>query len=119
MTTMNPSPPGLRRFTKLSGIPFLLAITMLLSLAMTATAGEPEDTMGQDVEAHAHAHMALEPPDWDAARAAFTVAAEQGSPTAMSYLGWMYEEGHGVVREVPRRRSGMAARRARGPTTSL
>ena len=99
MTLMNLSPPGLRRFTNRSGIGFLLAITVLLLLSMTATAGEPEDTIGQDAEAQAHAHMALEPPDWDAARAAFAEAAVQGSPSAMSYLGWMYEEGHGVVRD--------------------
>lgn len=99
MTLMDPSPPGLRRFTNRSGMRFLLAITVLLLLSMTAVAGEPEDTIGQDAEAQAHAHMALEPPDWDAARAAFAEAAEQGSPTAMSYLGWMYEEGHGVVRD--------------------
>jgi uncharacterized protein len=93
------SPPGLRRFTSRSGIRFLLAFAVLLLLAMTAAAGEPEDTTGQDAEARAHAHMALEPPDWDAARAAFAEAAEQGSPSAMSYLGWMYEKGHGVVRD--------------------
>jgi uncharacterized protein len=50
-----------------------------------------------DAEARAHAFMALDPPDWDAARAAFLEAAEGGSPTAMSHLGWMYEEGHGVT----------------------
>ncbi|MCA1789069.1 MAG: sel1 repeat family protein [Thioalkalivibrio sp.] len=57
------------------------------------------DPSAADAEARAHAHMALEPPDWDAARAAFAEAAEQGSPRAMSYLGWMYEEGHGVARD--------------------
>jgi uncharacterized protein len=50
-------------------------------------------------EARAHAAMALEPPDWAAAREAFLEAAEAGSTTAMSYLGWLYEEGHGVERD--------------------
>jgi uncharacterized protein len=48
-------------------------------------------------EGRAHAAMALDPPDWQAARAAFLEAAAAGSPMAMSYLGWMYEEGHGVA----------------------
>jgi uncharacterized protein len=99
MNLMHPSPPGLRRFTSRAGIRFLLACAVLLLLSMNAAAGEPEEATGQDAEARAHAQMALEPPDWDAARAAFAEAAEQGSPTAMSYLGWMYEEGHGVVRD--------------------
>ncbi len=47
-------------------------------------------------EARAHAHMAAEPPDWGAARAAFREAADAGSTTAMAHLGWMHEEGHGV-----------------------
>jgi uncharacterized protein len=50
-------------------------------------------------ETQAHAYLALDPPDWDSARAAFEAAAEAGSPTAMSHLGWMYEEGHGVARD--------------------
>ena len=52
-----------------------------------------------DAEARAHAAMALDPPDWAAAREAFREAAEAGSTTAMSYLGWLYEEGHGVGRD--------------------
>lgn len=47
-------------------------------------------------EARAHEFMALDPPDWTAAREALEAAAAQGSPTAMSYLGWIYELGHGV-----------------------
>ncbi|MCC5868879.1 MAG: sel1 repeat family protein [Gammaproteobacteria bacterium] len=41
--------------------------------------------------------MAADPPDWDAARAAFHEAADAGSPTAMAHLGWIYEKGHGVA----------------------
>jgi uncharacterized protein len=50
-------------------------------------------------EARAHAAMALDPPDWAVAREAFLAAAETGSATAMSYLGWIYEEGLGVARD--------------------
>ena len=56
----------------------------------------PVETL--DAEARAHAAMVLDPPDWPAAREAFLEAAETGSTTAMSYLGWLYEEGHGVDR---------------------
>jgi uncharacterized protein len=52
-----------------------------------------------DAEARAHAAMALEPPDWVAARQGFLKAAERGSTTAMSYLGWLYEKGLGVERD--------------------
>ena len=91
--------PNARRFTGQAAVRVLLVIAALLLVPVTAAAGEPGDTSGQDAEARAHAHMALEPPDWEAARAAFAEAAEQGSPRAMSYLGWMYEEGHGVARD--------------------
>jgi TPR repeat protein len=47
-------------------------------------------------EERAHALMAGDPPDWEGARAAFAEAAAAGSPTAMSYLGWIHEHGHGV-----------------------
>jgi len=50
-----------------------------------------------DSERAAHRAMAQTPPDWVAARAAFKRAAESGSTTAMSYLGWMHEQGHGVA----------------------
>lgn len=74
----------------------LFAIAVILFSAASA-AGEPPGTPAlDDPEARAHAHMAQDPPDWVAARAAFAEAADAGSPTAMSYLGWMHEEGHGV-----------------------
>ena len=59
---------------------------------------EPAETQEKvgDAEARAHAAMDLEPPDWAEAREAFREAAEEGSATAMSYMGWIYEEGHGV-----------------------
>ena len=91
--------PNARRFTGQAAIRALLVMAALLLVPVTAAAGEPEDTSGHDAEVRAHAYMAQEPPEWEAARAAFAEAAEQGSPRAMSYLGWMYEEGHGVVRD--------------------
>ena len=74
------------------------ALTALLALALSgsAAADPAAHSEASDAEVRALAAMALDPPDWDAARAAFTEAAEVGSPTAMGYLGWMYEEGHGV-----------------------
>lgn len=91
--------PNTRRFAGQAAIRFLLVIAALLLNPMTAAAGGPADPSGHDAEARAHAHMALEPPAWAAARTAFKEAAEHGSPRAMSYLGWMYEEGHGVDRD--------------------
>ncbi|MBK1646761.1 hypothetical protein CKO25_19385 [Thiocapsa imhoffii] len=49
-----------------------------------------------DAESRAHALMRQDPPDWTGARAAFEEAAEAGSPSAMSYLGWIYETGQGI-----------------------
>ena len=62
-----------------------------------AAAPERSTADGGSAEARAHALMDAEPPDWAGAREAFREAAEDGSPTAMSHLGWMYEEGHGVA----------------------
>jgi uncharacterized protein len=85
-------------------VPLLLAT--LATLAACASAPGPGDDDGTQrgaatdalaAETRAHAAMALEPPDWNTARTAFLEAAEAGSPTAMSHLGWMYEEGHGVA----------------------
>jgi uncharacterized protein len=85
--------PGIPR-SRASILLFLFCIAAAMPIAGVAGVDlAPEG----DAEGRAHAFMALEPPDWDAARAAFTEAAEQGSPTAMSHLGWMYEEGHGVA----------------------
>lgn len=70
----------------------LLFIAVLV--ASPALAGEAEITR---LEAQAHASMQQEPPDWEAARSAFEQAAAAGSSRAMSYVGWMYENGHGVL----------------------
>lgn len=73
----------------------LLGIAVVLFCA--AAAAEPHGTPPpEDPEARAHAYMEQDPPDWAAARAAFTEAADAGSPTAMSHLGWIHEQGHGV-----------------------
>ncbi len=80
---------------------FLLA-ALLCGFLIGPVGADTGSQFGADAEAaeaRAHASMALDPPDWDAAYAAFNQAAEAGSPTAMSYLGWMYEEGHGVARD--------------------
>jgi uncharacterized protein len=61
-----------------------------------AAVGEPDLA----AETRAHAALAEDPPDWDAARAGFIEAAAAGSPTARAYLGWMYEEGLGVERDI-------------------
>lgn len=49
-----------------------------------------------DAELTAQTLMRLDPPDWAGAREAFEEAAEAGSPSAMSYLGWIYETGKGI-----------------------
>ncbi len=74
----------------------LLCCLVFLALITSAhaVAGEPES-----LEARAHALMKLDPPDWQGARTAFEAAAEQGSMQAASYLGWMYENGHGVAQD--------------------
>jgi len=81
---------------------FLLPAIILLAAGLLpagcSAATDPVEMAGTaPAEARAHAHMAADPTEWNAARAAFVEAAEQGSPTAMSHLGWMYEEGHGVA----------------------
>lgn len=76
---------------------------LLLGVMAVGTAVAPlHASETHDAETRAHAAMALEPPDWAAAREAFLEAAETGSTTAMSYLGWLYEEGHGVERDAAR-----------------
>ncbi|MCC5861948.1 MAG: sel1 repeat family protein [Gammaproteobacteria bacterium] len=47
-------------------------------------------------EARAHAALRATPPDWQAAREGFEIAAAAGSVAAMTQLGWIYEQGHGV-----------------------
>ncbi|AHE98821.1 tetratricopeptide repeat protein [Thioalkalivibrio paradoxus] len=83
-----------RRTFRLLLVPGLIAALGAGALHSAASAAEPDAA-----ETRAHASLALDPPDWDSAREAFTEAAEAGSPTAMSYLGWMYEEGKGVPQD--------------------
>ncbi|TVP90909.1 MAG: sel1 repeat family protein [Thioalkalivibrio sp.] len=81
-----------------AGLPALLLLALFLGAFLAgplAAASDPEAESGTP-EARAHAYMAQDPPDWAAAREAFAEAAEAGSPTAMSHLGWIHEEGHGV-----------------------
>ncbi len=74
---------------------FVATIFACAAAAPTGNASDSADAW-PSAEARAHAAMHADPPDWAAARAAFLEAAESGSPTAKSHLGWMYEEGHGV-----------------------
>ncbi len=73
-----------------------LSLGLLTGMAVAADGLTPIDS---DPEARAHAAMALDPPDWTLALESFTEAAEAGSPTAMSYAGWIHEQGHGVPRD--------------------
>ncbi len=70
----------------------LLVCSGLLWTAVDAEMAQPTPS----AEARAHEFMRQQPPDWAGAHQAFLTAAEAGSPTAMSYLGWIYEQGHGV-----------------------
>jgi len=67
--------------------------------SVTVAADDDSDRTGSGPETRAHAAMAMEPPNWMRALEAFIEAAEAGSPTAMSYVGWIYEHGHGVPRD--------------------
>jgi len=78
---------------------FLFCFLSLGLLSGMAAAGDEATGIGLDPEARAHAAMDRDPPDWSLALEAFTAAAEAGSPTAMSYVGWIHEQGHGVPRD--------------------
>ncbi len=78
------------------------ANSVLAGSGQSTPAADPPGIAHQDVraiEARAHDFMAQDPPDWAAARDAFEQAAALGSLRARSYLGWMYEQGHGVDRD--------------------
>lgn len=77
----------------------LLYCGMVACASDTPPATNAPGTDAPDAEARAHAYLAQSPPDWAAARAAFEAAAEGGSPSAMSYLGWLHEQGHGTPRD--------------------
>lgn len=81
-------------------VPVLVAAAALLAAVAPLTACATAPT--PSAEARAHASLAQVPPDYAAAREAFEEAAAEGSPTAMSYLGWLYEEGHGVAPDLAR-----------------
>jgi len=87
------------RLLLLLGVMAVGAVMAPLQASEAMPAPDASSVENLDAEARAHAAMALDPPDWAAARAAFLEAAETGSATAMSYLGWLYEEGHGVERD--------------------
>jgi uncharacterized protein len=78
---------------------FLFVVASLGSLSGMAAAEDAPAGVDSGAEARAHAAMDLDPPDWSLALEAFTEAAEAGSPTAMSYVGWIHEQGHGVPRD--------------------
>ena len=83
----------------------VLARTLLLLAGLTLAVGcaapdaglvAPVAESAEVAERQAHAALQATPPDWQAAREGFELAAAAGSLTAMTQLGWMYEEGHGV-----------------------
>lgn len=76
----------------------LLLLAVVVVMTSPALAGEVEISR---LEAQAHASMQQDPPDWAAARSDFEQAAAAGSSRAMSYLGWMYENGHGLAVDKP------------------
>lgn len=99
----NKSPAFLLGFmaTTLSRALATLAIALLVMslglMSSSALAGFDTETANvEQLETAAHAYMAQDPPNWRAAHAAFGRAAELGSVRAKSYLGWLYEQGHGV-----------------------
>ena len=60
-------------------------------------ANDPQQADALTDDALSRLHGAT--PDWDGARAGFEQAAALGSARAASYLGWIYEHGHGVERD--------------------
>ncbi|MEY6432560.1 tetratricopeptide repeat protein [Thioalkalicoccus limnaeus] len=91
---------------------FLVA-SLIVALPATAADEEAARPSASGPEARAHAYLERQPPDWAAARLAFEEAAEAGSVTAMAYLGWIYEQGHGVPAD-GRAAADWYARAARG-----
>jgi uncharacterized protein len=60
---------------------------------------DPDTDPNRTLENKAHQLMEQTPPDWDGARILFERAARNGSLRASTYVGWMYENGHGVTRD--------------------
>ena len=78
-----------------------IAVFCLVALvpASATVAGAPEAAAPApwvDSEREALRLIEADPPDWTGAHEAFGQAATLGSIRAQSYLGWMYEHGHGV-----------------------
>lgn len=86
-----------------------LAGCVALWLAVACSFAAPALSTDASPEQLAHQAMAEQPPNWELARAQFLIAAEAGSVTAMSYLGWIYESGHGVSVDAAQARSWYAA----------
>jgi len=74
----------------------LLVMSSTLGSASAFAGTESEAATVARLETAAHGYMAQDPPDWRAAHAGFALAAELGSVRAKSYIGWLYEHGHGV-----------------------
>ncbi|MGL1832698.1 tetratricopeptide repeat protein [Rhodocyclaceae bacterium SMB388] len=72
----------------------LAAFVWTLGPAVHAATGSADV---RTIETKAHVLMQQNPPDWSGARDEFERAAALGSLRAQSYLGWMYEHGHGVA----------------------
>lgn len=74
---------------------FIFRIFFILLLLCFAMAGPLYATSAMH-PAELTAHQQAEAGNWDAARQSFAEAAEQGSPTAMAWLGLIHEEGREV-----------------------
>lgn len=72
-----------------------------LGLMLGCVLSAPVTAEPHAAEARAHHMMQAERPDWAAVHAAFAEAAEDGSASAMSYLGWMHEKGLGTDVDMP------------------
>ena len=69
---------------------FILLLLLYVSSLSPLSAAESRHHPEQIAQQH------VQDGNWVAAREAFAEAAQHGSPTAMAYLGWIHEEGHGI-----------------------
>jgi uncharacterized protein len=82
---------------KLAIIRFAAVLLTVFAWALEPVVHAATDSADlRTIETRAHVLMQQSPPDWSGARAEFERAAALGSLRAQSYLGWMYEHGHGV-----------------------
>ncbi len=70
---------------------------LLLCVSAVSPVSAQRDAVSGVHSAEVRAHQYVESQDWDKAYINFAEAAEAGSPTAMAWLGMLYEEGRGVV----------------------